>query len=129
MNNPKLPTNTLDHAKRLRKDMTDAERILWQHLRAGRLAGMKFRRQHPVPSFIVDFCCIESSLVVELDGSQHSQDVDAGRTRYLKSQGWRIVRFWDSDVLKETEAVLEAIWNMVARPALSPTPLPQGEGL
>ncbi|MCY7312556.1 MAG: endonuclease domain-containing protein, partial [Pseudoxanthomonas sp.] len=123
MNNPNLPTNTLDHAKRLRKDMTDAERILWQHLRAGRLAGMKFRRQHPVPPFIVDFCCIEASLVVELDGSQHSQDVDAGRTRYLKSQGWRIVRFWDSDVLKETEAVLEAIWNMVARPALSPTPL------
>ena len=84
---PRLPTQTLDHAKQLRKGMTDAERRLWQYLRAGRLEGMKFRRQHPVPPYIVDFCCVEAGLVVELDGSQHSPAADAARTRYLQSQG------------------------------------------
>ena len=114
---------------KLRKGMTDAERRLWQYLRAGRLEGMKFRRQHPVPPYIVDFCCVEAGLVVELDGSQHSPAADAARTRYLQSQGWRVVRFWDNDVLREVEVVVAAIWDFTSRPALSPTPLPPGEGL
>ncbi|WP_313927989.1 endonuclease domain-containing protein [Pseudoxanthomonas sp.] len=129
MSKPRLPTQTLDHAKRLRKSMTDAERWLWQYLRAGRLEGMKFRRQHPVPPYIVDFCCVEACLVVELDGSQHTPAADAARTRYLQSQGWRVVRFCDNDVLREVEAVVTAIWDFASRPALSPTPLPPGEGL
>ena len=109
MSKPRLPTHTLDHAKQLRRRMTDAERRLWQYLRAGRLEGLKFRRQHPVPPYIVDFCCVEARLVVELDGSQHSPAADAARTRYLQSQGWRVVRFWDNDVLREVEAVVTAI--------------------
>lgn len=129
MSKPRLPTQTLDHAKQLRKGMTDAERRLWQYLRAGRLEGMKFRRQHPVPPYIVDFCCVEAGLVVELDGSQHSPAADAARTRYLQSQGWRVVRFWDNDVLREVEVVVAAIWDFTSRPDLSPTPLPPEEGL
>ena len=129
MANPPLPTRTRDNAKRLRREMTDAERRLWKHLRAGRLEGFKFRRQHPVPPYVLDFCCVEVGLAIELDGSQHSEARDASRSRYLESQGWRIVRFWDNDVLNKADAVVEAIWNILSRPTLSPTPLPEGEGL
>ncbi len=129
MANPPLPTRTRDNAKRLRSAMTDAERRLWEYLRAGRLEGFKFRRQHPVPPYVLDFCCKECGLAVELDGSLHAEDADALRSRYLESQGWRIVRFWNNDVLNNTDAVIEAIWNLLSRPTLSPTPLPKGEGL
>ncbi|CAN7169228.1 DUF559 domain-containing protein [Pseudoxanthomonas sp. LjRoot143] len=129
MTNPPLPTRTRNNAKQLRKGMTDAERKLWKYLRAGRLDGFKFRRQHPVPPYVLDFCCMECGLAVELDGSQHSESGDASRSRYLESQGWRIVRFWDNDVLNKTDAVVETIWNLLSRPTLSPTPLPVGEGL
>jgi very-short-patch-repair endonuclease len=129
MANPPLPTRTRDNAKRLRREMTDAARRLWKYLRAGRLEGFKFRRQHPVPLYVLDFCCVEAGLAIELDGSQHSETRDASRSRYLESQGWRIVRFWDNDVLNKTDAVVEAIWNFLSRATLSPTPLPEGEGL
>lgn len=109
--------------------MTDAERKLWQYLRAGRVDGIKFRRQHPIPPYIADFCCIAARLIIELDGSQHSNEVDAARARYLESQGRRILRFWDNDALIQTEAVLDAIWNAISNRTLSPTPLPTGEGL
>ncbi len=68
-------------------------------------------------------------LIIELDGSQHSNEVGAARTRYLESQGWRILRFWDNDALIQTEAVLGAIWSAISDRTLSPTPLPTGEGL
>ncbi len=126
---PPLPTGTLLNARRLRREMTDAERKLWQYFRAGRFDEVKFRRQHPVPPYIADFCCVAVRMIVELDGSQHSDEVDAARTRYLESQGWRILRFWDNEVLLETEAVLDAIWNAVNERTLSPTPLSVGEGL
>lgn len=129
MANPPLPTRTRDNAKRLRSAMTDAERRLWEYLRAGRLEGFKFRRQHPVPPYVLDFCCKECGLAIELDGSQHAEDADALRSRYLESQDWRIVRFWNNDVLNNTDAVVEAIWNLLSRPTLSPIPLPEGEGL
>ncbi len=129
MVNPPLPTRTLANARRLRREMTDAERRLWQHLRAGRLAGYKFRRQHAVPPHIVDFCCVEAGVVIELDGSQHGEPADAARTRHLEGKGWRVIRFWNNDVLNQTEVVVEAIWNVLSRPTLSPTPLPEGEGL
>src|SRR3546814_1612008 len=83
--------------------MTDAEQKLWQHLRGGQLDGLKFRRQHPIPPYIADFCCVAVKLIVELDGSQHSEQADAVRTRYLEAHGWRILRFWDNDALQETE--------------------------
>lgn len=129
MHKPPLPTKTLEYSRRLRRDLTDAERKLWQYLRAGRFDGLKFRRQHPIPPYIADFCCIEKRLIVELDGSQHNAQVDAVRTGFLESSGWSIVRFWDNDVLLETEAVLDAIWNEVSDRTLSPTPLPTGDRL
>ena len=126
---PPLPTQILGFSRRLRRDAPDAERKIWQYLRAGRFDGLKFRRQHPIPPYIVDFCCIEKRLVVELDGAQHNAQVDAARTAFLESRGWLIIRFWDNDVLLETEAVLDAIWNAISNRTLSPTPLPTGEGL
>jgi len=125
---PPLPTTTLGNSRRLRKEMTDSERKLWQHLRAGRLDGLKFRRQHPIPPYIADLCCIERNLIVELDGSQHSQEADAARTMFLESQGWRIIRFWDNDVLLATGAVVEAIWNAIVEPYPHPNPSPDGRG-
>ena len=126
---PPLPTATLHNARKLRREMTDAERKLRQYFRAARFDGVKFRRQHPIPPYIADFCCVSARLIIELDGSQHCEKVDAARTRYLESQGWRILRFWDHDVLIETDAVLDAIWNAIGIRTLSPTPLPMGEGL
>jgi len=109
--------------------MTDAEHALWRHLRASRLDGAKFRRQHPIPPYIADFCCIAVKLIVEVDGSQHSSQKDSARTCFLLARGWRIARFWDHDVLQQTDAVVDEIWRFVAEPALCPTPLPTGEGL
>ncbi len=126
---PPLPTTTLEYSRRLRREMTDAERKLWQHLRGRQLDGFKFRRQHPVPPYIADFCCIERKLIVELDGSQHNEHKDAARTRFLESQGWGVVRFWDSEALVQTEAVVEAIWNARGNRTLTPPPRPAGEGL
>jgi very-short-patch-repair endonuclease len=125
---PPLPTRTLEYSRRLRREMTDAEHMLWRHLRNGHFDGLKFRRQHPIPPYIVDFCCIERGLIVELDGSQHSVQSDSARTRALEAQGWTILRFWDNDALLNTEAMLDAIWKSLHDPALTPTPLPTGEG-
>lgn len=112
----------------MRGGATDAERKLWQYLRAGRFDGLKFRRQHPVPPYIADFCCIERKLVIELDGSQHSPSIDAARTAYLHSQGFHVLRFWDNDVLLKTDSVLEAIWNVLHAPDPLPSPSPAGRG-
>ena len=108
--------------------MSDAEQKLWQRLRSGQLGGLKFRRQHPIPPYIADFCCVAEKLIVELDGSQHGEQADAARTRYLEGQGWRILRFWDHDVLQQTEAVIEAIWNDAGKPDPHPNPSPDGRG-
>ncbi len=100
-----------DRARNLRQRSTDAERLLWRHLRDRQLAGLKFRRQHPLGSFIVDFVCLEHRLVVELDGGQHAtrQQADAHREAFLMELGYRILRFWNNEVLGNTESVLEAI--------------------
>ena len=125
---PPLPTTTLENSRRLRRDMTDAEHKLWQRLRSGQLDGLKFRRQHPIPPYIADFRCIAEKLIVELDGSQHNEEMDAARTHYLEAHGWRILRFWDHDVLQQTQAVIEAIWNNVGKPDPHPNPSPDGRG-
>jgi len=95
------------NAKRMRHKMTDAELKLWNELRAHRLEGLGFRRQHPVGPYIVDFACVEHRLIVEVDGSQHADDVDAEydakRTKYLELQGWTVIRFWNDDVLKDLD--------------------------
>ena len=125
---PPLPTTTLEHSRSLRRDMTDAERKLWQCLRGGQFDGLKFRRQHPIPPYAADFCCIAKKLIVVLDGSQHSEVRDAARTRYLESHGGKVLRFWDNDALSQTEAVLEAIWNFIGKPNPHPNPSPDGRG-
>ncbi len=125
---PPLPTTALEKSRHLRREMTDAERKLWQYLRGGRLDGLKFRRQHPIPPCIADFCTIEKKLVIELDGSQHFEQADAARTRFLESQGWQVIRFWDNDVLLATEAVVEAICNITDQPYPHPNPSPGGRG-
>ena len=125
----KLPDDVLHFARGLRESQTDAERRLWWLLRDLRLAGRKFRRQHQIPPYVVDFYCAEARLVIELDGSQHGDatERDDRRTRFLESRGLRVRRYWNNAVLTETEAVLQDIWNALHEP--SPlTPLPLGEG-
>ena len=98
-------------ARRLRNAPTDAERHLWQHLRRRELAGHRFRRQVPVGGYVVDFACPAARLVLELDGGQHLQqrDDDMQRTRRLQALGWRVLRYWNDDVLLRTDAVLEDV--------------------
>jgi len=98
-------------ARALRKRMTDAERLLWRHLRNRELDGWKFRRQYPVGSFIVDFICVEKNLVIEVDGGPHAEnkEQDIRRSAYLTRMGYQVFRFWNNQVIQETEGVLEAI--------------------
>ena len=114
-------------ARRLRRNQTDAERALWFRLRDRRLVGLKFRRQMPIASYVVDFCCESARLIVELDGGQHatSQEEDAKRTAALEAQGYLVLRFWNNDVLKNTDGVVESIINTLK--PVPPNPLPNGE--
>src|SRR5215469_4281236 len=98
-------------ARQLRHAATEAERHLWRFLRRGNLAGHKFRRQYPIDRYIVDFVCVPVALVVELDGGQHANThtYDARRTQVLEACGYRVLRFWNDDVLLRTNAVLEEI--------------------
>jgi very-short-patch-repair endonuclease len=102
---------TRERARRLRREQTDAEQRLWIHLRANRMMGAKFRRQHPIGKYIVDFCCIERGLVVEADGGQHADQVEADqrRTAFLMERGFHVLRFWDNEVILHLDVVLEKI--------------------
>ena len=120
-------------ARVLRQRMTDAERLLWRHLRNRELGGWKFRRQYPVGPFIVDFICVEKNLVIEVDGGQHAEneELDIQRSAYLNKMGYRVLRFWNNEVLQETEAVLTAIFAILGNgkqnsPSPQPSP-PLGE--
>ena len=116
-------------ARRLRIDSTEAERLLWQRLRNRQLGGNKFRRQVTIGPFIVDFACIDACLIVEIDGGQHSEERDAARTAFLQSKGYRVIRFWNNEVLENTEGVLQSILMELESQAPSPNPLPlAGEG-
>ena len=98
-------------ARNLRKQSTEAEKLLWYHLRAHRMAGFKFRRQLVIEPYIVDFACLEARLIIEADGGQHmTQDSeDAFRTNYLESMGYRVLRFWNNEILTDTHSVLAQI--------------------
>ncbi|MDH4565547.1 endonuclease domain-containing protein [Pseudomonas sp. BN414] len=119
----------LAFARSLRTGQTDAEQRLWRHLRAKRLLGLKFRRQKPLGPYIVDFICQERMLVIEVDGGQHLEsESDESRDAWLIRRGFQVLRFWNHEVLLETEAVLEAI-RLAAEGAfpgnpLSPSPSP-----
>ena len=119
----------VDRARRMRTGQTDAEQKLWHRLRNRHLQGWKFRRQHEIDRYIADFACPDAGLVVELDGSQHGEQraYDGTRTRKLESMGYRVLRFWDNDVLTNIEGVLEVILEALASPAPHPGPLPGGE--
>jgi len=105
--------NKRDFARQLRRQSTDAERLLWFHLRSRRFAGFKFRRQVPVGEYVADFACCGCGLVVELDGGQHADQrpYDGRRDAWLRSEGFRVLRLPDNVMLRETETALQAIWN------------------
>jgi very-short-patch-repair endonuclease len=104
-------------AKALRSNPTEAERILWQYLRLRQLGGHKFRRQQLLGNYIVDFVCLERRLVVEVDGGQHVAQVayDGQHTTWIEAQGFRVLRFWDHEVMQNIDAVKEAIWQALTR--------------
>jgi very-short-patch-repair endonuclease len=125
-------TARVQTARRLRRDQTDAERVLWFRLRDRRLDGWKFRRQMPIDRYIVDFCCPDARLIVELDGGQHDENrqADAARTEVLSVMGYLVLRFWNNDVLANTDGVLESILgtvNQFRSLPPHPDPLPFGE--
>jgi 2-isopropylmalate synthase len=104
-----------DIARALRRTATDAERITWRLLRDRRLDGVKFRRQVPIGPFVADFASIEHRLVVELDGGQHGQSSsDVARDRFLAANGWRVVRFWNNDVMNNREGIYESLQQALA---------------
>ena len=116
-------------ARNLRKRSTDAERLLWRHLRARQLDGLKFRRQQPIGNYIVDFVCLERGVVIELDGGQHASELqkDRKRDRWFEVEGFTVLRFWDNEVLTNTDGVLEVVReSCLDHPPLAP-PLEGGE--
>jgi very-short-patch-repair endonuclease len=118
----------LDRARRLRQDMTDAEKRLWFRLRRRQVGGHRFRRQVPIGTYIADFACLASRLVVELDGGQHNEldqeTLDVKRTDWFETRGYRVLRFWNYEALGEMDGVMEAISN-----ALSPSPASRRAGV
>jgi methylmalonyl-CoA mutase cobalamin-binding domain/chain len=143
--NPRLPEEIKERVRELRKKATEAEQFMWSILRNRAFHDAKFRRQHPMEGYILDFYCHEAKLCVELDGSQHNEDeqvkYDEERTQLLQEkQGVRVIRFWNSDVLNKTQDVLNTLWDILderlapSSPTLPPkgegsSPLPKGEGL
>ena len=108
-----------ERARALRKELTPAERKLWAYLRGNKLDGVNFRRQHALGAYIVDFCAIKNKLIVELDGSQHLEqaEYDQERTLYLEAQGYKVIRFWNNQVMNDISGVILAIQH-----ALEETP-------
>ncbi|MCK6383509.1 MAG: DUF559 domain-containing protein [Rhodocyclaceae bacterium] len=118
-------------ARKLRHDMTDAERRLWSRLRGHQL-GAHFRRQAPLERYVLDFVCFPARLVIEVDGGQHAEsEADRGRDAWLKERGFRVLRFWNNDVLGNTDGVVETIMEALKdAPTPPPQPSPiQGEGV
>ncbi len=124
-------------AARLRRDQTDAERRIWLALRNRRLAGAKFRRQVPIGPYVADFVCLDSKLIVELDGGQHGGPQDAVRQQWLEERAFQVLRFWNNEVTTNFEGVLTTIAAHLAPPNSLPPdhphpgPLPpagEGEG-
>ncbi|HWU53143.1 MAG TPA: DUF559 domain-containing protein [Tahibacter sp.] len=105
-------------ARRLRRDATDAERRLWRHLRLRQLDGARFRRQHPLGNYVVDFVCLERKLVIEVDGGQHAADArDERRDRDLQRRGFAVLRFWNTEILRDEESVLVRIFDALLQGA------------
>ena len=116
-------------SRELRSNATEAELRLWRRLSARQLAGVRFNRQFPIGPFICDFVSRGAKLIVEVDGGQHAAqaEADARRTAYLKAQGYRVIRFWNNDVLENTDGVVEAIEQVLLN-SPSPNPSRKREG-
>jgi very-short-patch-repair endonuclease len=115
-----------DIARKLRSNMTDTERFVWWRLRKKQFGGFRFRRQHPIGRYVADFVCLEAGLILELDGGQHAltKEADEKRTQDLEALGFRVLRFWNIDVLKEWDAVAELIMKALESASVSPPPCP-----
>ncbi|WEK48045.1 MAG: DUF559 domain-containing protein [Candidatus Andeanibacterium colombiense] len=100
---------TNPNARTLRRDMTDAEQLLWKHVRNRNLGGLKFRRQATSGKAVPDFLCAEKRLIIEIDGGQHSEESDAPRTARLEALGFQVIRFWNNEVLQNIDGVLVRI--------------------
>jgi very-short-patch-repair endonuclease len=118
------------NARALRNTATDAERKLWQHLRTRQFNGVKFRRQYPIAGHIADFASPAVRLVIELDGGQHleQQQYDSKRAQRMRANGYRVLRFWNDDVLLRMEHVLDEIWRAINATPPQPSPAVAGEG-
>lgn len=117
-------------AQSLRSNMTEAEKRQWYRLRGHRFFGLKFRRQYPIGPYIVDFACLEHSLIIELDGGQHATHLgrDGVRDKFISQQGFTVLRFWNNEVLENFDSVLEMI-ALRCKVSPLPNPLPHaGEG-
>ena len=110
-------------ARSLRRNSTDAEVLVWQHLRSRRLLGCKFRRQVPIGKYIVDFLCEDPPIIIELDGGQHMEQerYDQTRTNWLQANGFLVLRFWNNDIAENLEGVLESLFSTIekSRPAIT----------
>jgi|SRR5581483_1973889 len=124
-----LRRRNIPRARALRRNMTDAEAHLWKLLRGRHTTGFKFRRQFPIERYVADFVCLEARLVIEVDGGQHGDRIeeDAMRTQCLEANGYRVLRFWNDDVLKNDDRVVQVIWDALHHPHPGPLP-PAGEG-
>jgi len=116
-------------ARSLRKRSTDAERLLWRHLRARQLDGLKFRRQEPIGKYIVDFVCFERRVIVEVDGGGHATEKgkDSKRDGWFRERGFKVLRFWNTDVIGNTDAVIAAIGESCANHPPPAPPIKGGE--
>src|SRR5919108_1670960 len=128
----RISAEAKQRSRQLRRSMTEAERQLWRHLRERQMEDYKFRRQHPLGDYVVDFICLDAGLVIEVDGGQHMErsDYDWVRTRWLEEQGFRVLRFWNHEVLHQLEEVKAVIWRALhgeSQPPSPPSPC-QGEG-
>lgn len=124
---------TLSRAKELRQNQTDAESFVWYYLKNKQLDGYKFRRQHPIDKYIVDFICLEAKLIIELDGGQHGEkdkvEYDANRTKFLEEAGYKVLRFWNNEAFDNISGILDFVWNELKNCSQSQDfTLPQGEG-
>jgi very-short-patch-repair endonuclease len=119
-----------ERARSLRKDMSESEWMLWRELRKRQVGGHRFRRQHPIGPYIVDFVCLEQRFVVEIDGGHHNEPEqakhDERRTRWLEQEGYRLFRVWNTEVFDNLDGVVETIWAELAglRPSSAETPPP-----
>jgi very-short-patch-repair endonuclease len=124
----RLTEDQRDFSRALRKAPTDAERRLWSRIRQQQLHDARFRRQHPIGPYFADFACVEHRLVVELDGGQHADSAsDAIRDEFMQQHGWRVLRYWNNDVMANIDGVLVAILQALDTPPPQPSHL-QGEG-